>query len=224
MRGFRASLALAALVLPFGLRAQAPSGGLKNEGLTVTERKAAFRVLFNFDFRRTFVNAEPVRFYGFRIGAQRGRDVLALGFYGLGDPYLRTAVELDGLGARDMRTNFDYACVTYERLLVDGKRWQVGVPVSIGLGNYRTSFRDSGDVFRPYTTNELVPIEASLHVDYNLTWWVFLGLGGGYRHVLAAERDITVSLSDWTYYVKVGLRVGEMLKRLRKEMRDGDGA
>ncbi len=182
----------------------------------------AYRILFNFDFRRTFVNAEPVRFYGFRIGAQRGMDIVALGFYGLGDPYLRKDVELEGLGPRDLNTNFDYVCLTYERLLRDVRRWQVGVPLSIGLGNYNTSYMDSAGVFRAWSTNELVPLEASLHVDYNVTWWAFIGVGGGYRHVLAADRDITISLSDWTYYFKVGLRFGEIVKRARKEIRRDD--
>lgn len=184
----------------------------------------AYRVLFNFDFRRTFVNAEPVRFYGFRLGAQRGKDIVAVGFYGLGDAYLRRDVELDGLGTRDLNTNFDYVGLTYERLLVDAKRWQIGVPVAIGLGSYKTSYRDSADVFRAWSTNELVPVEATLHVDYNVFWWAFIGVGGGYRHVLAADRDVTVSLSDWTYYIKAGLRFGEIVKRARKEFLRNDGS
>lgn len=190
---------------------------------TEQRRKAAFKVLFNFDARRTFVNAEPVRFYGFRLGAQRGKDIVSVGFYGLGDAYRRTGVELEGLGPRDLNTNFDYAGVGYERLLVDARRWQIGIPVSVGLGNYRTSYSDSAEVFRTWTVNELVPLEASVHVDYNVFWWAFIGMGGGYRHVLAAERDVTVSLSDWTYYFKVGLRFGEIVKRARKEFLKDDG-
>lgn len=193
------------------------------QGDAERQRKAAFRVLFNFDARRTFVNAEPVRFYGFRLGAQRGRDIVSVGFYGLGDAYRRTDVELEGLGTRDLNTNFDYAGVGYERLLVDGRRWQIGLPVSVGLGNYRTSYRDSAEVFRTWSVNELVPVEASVHVDYSVFWWAFIGVGGGYRHVLAAERDVTVSLSDWTYYFKVGLRFGEIVKRARKEFLKNDG-
>ena len=42
------------------VRSQAPPP--LNDDLTITKRKAAFRVIFNFDFRRTFVDAEPVRF------------------------------------------------------------------------------------------------------------------------------------------------------------------
>lgn len=185
-------------------------------------RKAEFRVLFNFDFRQTHVNSDAVRFYGFRIGAQKGRDIIAIGFYGLGDPYIQQKVDLGEFGVRDLISEFDFTTVTYERLLIDSKRWQVGVPVSIGLGNYRKSYRDPEERLVPYSTNELVPLELSCHADYNLFWWVFIGVGGGYRYVLAAEQETTIALSNWTYYGKVGLRVGEVVKRLGQPKRKMD--
>jgi hypothetical protein len=187
------------------------------------EPKADFRVLFNFDFRRTFVNTDPVRFYGFRLGAQHNKDIIAVGFYGLGDPYVQSEVELGELGHRELITRFDFTSLTYERLLLDSKRWVIGVPLSIGLGNYRRSYRDSTNALIPYSSNELVPLEASLHVDYNVLWWFFIGVGGGYRHVLAADRNTTIVLSDWNYYFKAGLRFGELLKRARHELRKNDG-
>lgn len=208
----RATLLLVfAMMLGTQVIAQVPPDSLAG-------RKAAFRVLFNFDFRRTFVNTDPVKFYGFRLGAQRDKDIIALGFYGLGDPYAQPAVDLGELGVREVQTRFDFTALTYERLLIDSKRWQVGVPLSIGLGSYRKSYRDTSDVFIAYSTNELVPIELSLHTDYNVFYWFFIGVGGGYRYVLAADRETTIVLSDWTYYIKAGVRFGELLKRARREL------
>jgi len=217
-------LVLFFLMCPIHAWAQSPPGTTSD--LTITTRKAAFRVIFNFDFRRTFVDTEPVRFYGFRLGAQRGRDIVSFGVYGLGDPYLRTAVELDGVGTRDLQTRFDYAGIGYERILFDSKHWEIGLPVAIGLGNYRTSYRDleDPDVFIPYSSNELVPMEGGVHVDYKVFWWAFIGVGGGYRYVLADDPVVTVALSDFAYYFKVGLRIGEMTKRVRKELRKDHGS
>ncbi len=181
--------------------------------------KAAFKLFFNFDFRRTHVNADPVRFYGFRLGAQRNMDLLSVGFYGLGDPYVQPAVDLEGIGVRELRTDFDYTALTYERLFISTKRWQVGIPVSIGLGNYRKGYLNEQGKLVPYSTNELVPLEASFHTDYNVLWWLFIGVGGGYRHVLADDPDATKTLSDWTYYLKAGLRAGEMIKRARTRIK-----
>ena len=181
--------------------------------------KAEFRAIFNFDFRRTFVNSDPVSFYGFRLGAQRKRDIIAIGFYGLGNAYVQENVDLGSLGIRELRTNFDFTTLAYERILLETNRWTIGIPLSVGLGTYRTSYRDSTDRFRPYSTNELVPLEASIHVDYNVFWWIFVGVGGGYRHVLAADRNTTITLSDMNYYAKAGLRVGAMVERVRKEIR-----
>lgn len=184
--------------------------------------KPAFRVPFHFDFRNTYVNGDRVRFYGLRLGAQRGRDLLCIGFYGLGDPYVQRAVPIEGVGARDLHTNFDYAAMTYERLLIDSKRWQVGIPVSIGLGAYRRSYLQD-DRLVPLSVNELVPLEATMHADYNLLRWLYFGMGGGYRHVLAADKAATVTLSDWTWYAKVGLRLGVLVKGIFNARNDGNG-
>ncbi len=189
-----------------------------------TKRRAAFKVILNFDARRTFVNNASVRFNGFRVGAQRGKDIIALGFYGLGDPYIQPAVDLGELGVRQFYTRFNYTGLTYERLLIDVKRWQVGIPLSVGLGNYKTSYLDSTGAEIAYGVNELVPMEATLHADYNLFWFVFIGVGGGYRYVLAADPEATSTLSDWTWYAKVGLRFGEVVKRVRYRLKEGNGA
>lgn len=183
--------------------------------------KAAFKVVLNFDARRTWVNDASVRFIGIRLGAQRGRDLIALGYYGLGDPYVQPSVDLGELGRQQFYTRFSYTALTYERLLIDTKRWQAGIPVSFGLGNYRTSYRDTTNGTEiAYGVNELVPIEAYLHADYNVFWFFFVGAGAGYRYVLAADPAATRKLSDYTYYFKVGLRFGEMVKRVRKRLRD----
>lgn len=52
---------------------------------TRTKVKAAFRPLFQFDSRYTFINGRSVQFFGMRLGAQKGNDILAIGFYGIGD-------------------------------------------------------------------------------------------------------------------------------------------
>lgn len=189
-----------------------------------TQRKTAFRVLLNFDARRTFVDNTAVRFNGFRIGAQRGKDIMAVGFYGLGDPFIQPAVDLGELGVRQFYTRFNYTGLTYERLLIDVKRWQVGIPIAVGLGNYRTSYRGDDGSEIAYGVNELVPVEAGIHADYNLFWFVFIGVGGGYRYVFAADPAASTTLSDWTYFWKVGLRFGEVVRRVRTRIRNGNGS
>lgn len=183
--------------------------------------RAAFRVVLNFDARRTWVNDASVRFNGLRLGVQRGRDLVAVGLYGLGDPYIQPEVDLGELGHREFYTRFSYAALTYERLLIDTKRWQAGIPIALGLGNYRTSYRDTSSGREvAYGVNELVPIEATLHADYNVFWFVFVGAGAGYRFVLADDPAATRKLSDYTFYFKVGLRFGEVVKRVRKSIKD----
>lgn len=200
----------------------ATASGARAQQHDPVKAKAAFRVTFNFDYRNTNVNAERVRFYGLRIGAQRGKDLLSIGFYGLGDDYVQPAVPVEGVGIREHHTDFDFVALSYERLLIDSRRWQVGVPVSVGLGNYRRSYLNEDQRLVPYAVNELVPIEATLHADYSIFRWLFIGAGAGYRHVLAADRSATVMLSDWTWYGKVGLRLGVLMKGIFKRKETGN--
>lgn len=206
------------------VHAGGPLDGPGESDVVITKRKAGFRVLFNFDFRRTFVNAEPVRFYGFRLGVQRNKDIIAVGAYGLGDPFIESNTTLGPHTGVDVVTDFDFAGISYERLLIDSKRWQIGVPFAIGLGSMRRGYREEDGVLQPYSVNELVPVEVSLHTDYNILYWLFVGVGGGYRYVLAADRSTTNTLSDWNYYFKVGIRAGELIKRARKEFRKDNGS
>jgi hypothetical protein len=221
MTGWRCSAMLVLLLSSSATWAQVDM----RDTVAAPMRKAGFKVLFNIDARRTFVDAVPVRFYGLRVGAQRGRDVLTVGFYGLGDPFQRLAVDLPDVGIRDLETRFDYTALAYERILLDSKRWEIGLPISVGLGNYRTSYRDTseGRPLRTYRTNELVPLDIGATVDFKLFWWAFIGVGGGYRYVLAEDPVVTVALSDLTYYVKFGLRFGEVVKRTRQALRREHG-
>jgi hypothetical protein len=182
---------------------------------TDTTVRAAFKVIFNFDARRTFVDGRGVRFYGFRLGAERGMDVISLGLYGLGDTYVRQGTDPETGEVRDLVTEFDYAGIGYERLLVNEGRWQVGLPVVLGLGNYRTRYTDAEGRVRTWSSNELVPVDLCAQADYDLFWWVFIGTGAGYRYVFAADREVSSALSDWTWYFKVGLRMGRIINRTR---------
>ena len=185
--------------------------------------KAPYRVIFNFDYRNTFVDAEPVRFYGLRIGAQRGRDLLAVGFYGLGDAYVQRQVPVEGVGIRDHLIDFDYVALSYERLLVNSRSWDIGIPLSIGLGTYRRSYINEDNKPVPYAVNELVPLEATLQIDLKIFKWLYIGTGMGYRHVLAADPAASRTLSDWTWYGKVGLRLGVLVRGIINGKRDRDG-
>lgn len=184
--------------------------------------KAAYRVIFNFDFRNTFVDAERVRFYGLRIGAQRGRDLLAVGFYGLGDAYVQRQVLVEGVGIRDHLIDFDYVALSYERLLVNSRSWDIGIPLSIGLGTYRRAYINEENRTVPYAVNELVPLEATLQIDLKIFKWLYIGTGMGYRHVLAADPAASRILSDWTWYGKVGLRLGVLARGIINGKRDRD--
>ncbi len=201
-------------------------GMAQTEDLKITKRKAQFKLMANLDFRRTWVHDDPLGFYGARIGAEKNRNVIALGFYGIGLPFIRSyegTAELGELGLRQIRMKFDFITLTYERVFVRSKRWDWGVPIGVGLGNYRIDQRDANGEYVPYAQNELLPVDLSVYVNYKITWWGFLGVGGGYRYVYARDAEISADLSNWTWFAKAGLRFGAIYKKIRGTENDQDG-
>ena len=202
-------------VLPLFILLFGTIHGIAQNDMTITKRKASFKIALTLDFRRTWVDHQPVGFYGLRVGAQKNRNIVALGFYGLSSNYIEPQVQLnDELGIRDLRTKFDFTTLTYERILMETERWQLGVPFGVGLGNYRTQYRADNGAFKSYSANELVPVDLSIYANYYIKWWAFAGLGGGYRYVYARDPHITDMLSNWTWFAKAGLRFGKIYKRI----------
>jgi hypothetical protein len=187
----------------------------QQKGVDFIERKAAFKMALTFDFRRTWVNEQPVGFYGLRLGAQKNKNIISLGFYGLSSSFIEPEVDLgEPLGDRELRTKFDFTTLTYERIIFENEKWQLGIPFGVGLGNYRTQYRNDDGSFRAYSANELVPVDLSIYANYNVKWWAFVGFGGGYRYVYARDGHITDILSNWTWFAKAGLRFGKIYQRI----------
>ncbi len=173
---------------------------------------AAFKFIVNFDSRNTEAFGRTVKFFGLRFGAQKGNDILALGLYGLDNPFMDNAITLDGLkrGNVPVRTSLNYVSLTYERILLDTKRWQLSVPGMAGLGNVRVEYLDSVDVYRPYAKREVVPLETGIRAAYKLWWWLHLQAGVGYREVLSNDTRAKSNYSGFTWTYGISIRIGKI--------------
>lgn len=196
-----------------------------------TERKdrvrANFKVILNFDARRTQVDGENAKFNGLRIGAQRGKDIIAIGFYGLATPFIEEGVVLPEIpDTTDARLDINYVGLTYERILYDSRWWQLSVPVQVGLGSVGLDYRDpdSLEVFHPYTREEVVPLETGLRGAFKPFFWLYLTAGGGYRYVFTRDPRAQDIYSDLTWNFGLSIKLGEIVryaKRKIREKRDG---
>lgn len=215
---------LAAFLLLAGVPAAAQE--VDTAGTSPPERsRAAFRPVFNFDTRRTRVDGENAKFNGFRIGAQRGKDIIAVGFYGLATPFIEEDVMLAEVpDTTDAKLGIDYVGLTYERIVFDPRKWQISVPVMVGLGNVKVDYLDSAEVYRPYFRNEVVPVEFGVKGAYKLFFWLYLTAGAGYRHVFTSDRLAEATYSNLTWNYGISIKLGEIVRyatRKIKERNDG---
>lgn len=185
------------------------------DSVVVDDRpRAAFRFLLNLDARNTEVFGQTVRFFGVRIGAWKNKDIIALGLYGLDNPMVDSDVYLSDVGPKstDVRTSLSYAGLTYERVFIDDKRWQVSVPFMVGLGNIRVEYLDSSLTYRPYARREVVPVELGVRGAYKLFFWLYIQGGVGYREVLTSDSRAKNNYSGLTWSYGVSLKLGNIYR------------
>lgn len=184
--------------------------------------RANFKVILNFDARRTRVDGENAKFNGIRIGAQRGKDIVAIGFYGLAVPFVEQNVQLPDIpDTTDARLNINYVGLTYERILYDSRWWQLSVPTQIGLGSVSVDHRDTllADVFHPYTREEIVPVESGLRGAFKPFYWLYLNAGAGYRQVFSRDPRARDIYSDLTWNFGLSIKLGEIIRHTTRKIR-----
>lgn len=194
--------------------------------------KVDFKFLLNFDARRTIVFDDPVRFFGIRLGAQRDKDIMALGFYGFDNPWIDHSVPLPdvGLDSTDLRTSLSYGALTYERVLYEDERWMLSVPVMVGIGHATIDYRDSTGTFLPYAKREVLPLEGGMRVAYKLFFWLYLQGGMGYRKVLTDELRADRVYTGITWNYGISIKTGKIfnyardrIKQRKARRREQDG-
>ncbi len=186
--------------------------------------RANFRVLFNFDFQQTRVSDRNVRFYGLRLAALKGKNIIGLGVYGLASPqeYPRERILIDnGFDTLDVSLDIDYAMLTYERILFLSDRWQLSLPMSAGLGNVRSRIRQPGvGDFLIFSEREAVIGLVAGKATYSIKFWLFAFAGAGHRFVFTRDRLTDEAYSGFTWTAGLGIRTGALLKYWKAQRKD----
>lgn len=149
------------------------------------------RWVFHLDTRSSFIDKRRVNVWGVNAGMAWGkrRHELTVGYYWLGYQAARRLIELDK--DRSIRIHPDYYTKTdlYHLSLmhwhnfVNTRRWQLSVPLELGLGRAR-SLRQPltavpiEEASRRYP---FVPVQVGGYAEWKATRWMGLGLQAGYR-------------------------------------------
>jgi hypothetical protein len=194
----RTPLLILALHLSVGLSAQL----LDSIALFVAEPP---HLVAKLDVRGSFVGNRNVRLMGVKLGLEHADRFQ----YGIGYTFLFSPVEreqfVEGVGNTVLRLRVGYLCPYVDYAFYQRGRWEVRIPVQIGIGAASTSYDDPEDGRTTYQRTGLILYEPMMSVQYR--FWDYLAVGGGwgFRLVWQTGDQIGENLSAPIY--ALGLRV-----------------
>lgn len=187
---------------------------------TLVSPGAAFRALSStpkftagFDTKRSFISNRDVSIFGVRVGLDFDRKIrMGFGTYFLSTPFFRrTEVVFPGAGGAvdtiPAKLNFSYFAYFIEYVLFYSKRWEVGVPFYVGVGE--VNFREIPG-FRP---RPVLIGQAVLRADYKILPFIGLSGGVGYRAIMAGNALIEENFNSPVYVFGVKLWLDWFLKK-----------
>lgn len=189
---------LLSLLLPLGARAQL----LDSIALFLKEPP---RAVVKLDVRGSFVDNRNVRLMGVKLGLEHAGRFQ----YGIGYTFLFSPVEqvrnVAGVGNTNVRLHVGYISPYVDYAFYQRGRWEVRIPVQIGIGGASTSYTSAEGGRTTYQRTGLLLYEPAMTVQYR--FWKYLAVGGGwgFRLVLQTGDHIGENLSAPIY--ALGLRI-----------------
>lgn len=175
---------------------------------------------FVLDARQTLVSNTRVRLAGLRLGLEHRRvHRFGVGLYNLGD-----GVRVNSLTTVDPRINdatlsLSYLSLFYERVLFFSRKWEWSVTGHTGAGEITGNYSLDG---KEYTFRQRVnPLEISSILYFNLTYFVSIGAGVGYRSMRFTPEEIRPLYNAPVGILRVRVKLLKMTKGFfSKEVRD----
>ena len=173
------------------------------------------KVLVGFDSRRSFISRRDVKVFGVRAGLDlQGKARLGFGMYFLRSPFFRTFHWENPAGTRDTlisQLNFNYMTVFFEPVVLSTKRWEVSVPLHIGIGE---AFYRGPKEFAPSTPKTILLAEGSVIGHYKILPWIGIGGGVGFRQMLRANTYLREDFNAPIYMLNLKLFTGYILRKI----------
>jgi hypothetical protein len=157
--------------------------------------------------RWSFINNGPITISGFRAGAAYEKKLRI----GAGVNWLKTTIstsisETDENGQIVSTEHFfklAYFVGYVDAIFYKTKRWQLSVPLQIGLGSTWFQNEKKYSLKNMQDSKFLFIYEPGITVQYKLTRWFGLGSDVAYRFVLKNNAKISEQLNSPTYSFKI---------------------
>jgi hypothetical protein len=168
-----------------------------------------WRADLQFDGRVSTAQNQGVRIGGAKLGLEYRRvHRFGIGVYGLSSNIVVDQFEDIISPHKDVTYSFSYLTMYYERVLLFTRKLELSTTFHLGAGNAEVSYTDlkTNDV-EIYADYRLNPVEASFTGYFHLTYWISVGGGYGYRHILGDNADLRRDYSSDLYILKARIRL-----------------
>lgn len=178
-----------------------------------------WKPIIGFDAFRSYYSGTPVKFNGFRFGAQfKGVHRFGFGFYGLKKDLVYDNINVDYPTATDtslVKFQLNYASMFYERVLLRYKKWELSIPLHLGAGGLNAFVEDSLGNYQKYYATSFSLISFGLNAKYFILPWLAPRAGGGIRITYNAPREIRRAFNAIYYTFGLSIIPGELYKKLK---------
>jgi len=186
------------------------------------------KLLFVLDARRSFVLDRKTKFNGLKFGVTiKKRHRLGMGIYWMQEPIRLPGLKIDKLEYPDasdtLKFNFSYTSIFYQPVLFANKRWDISIPLQLGVGKIQLFYRDTTDTKDVLFLEGGVPIfTLSSVVQFKIVRWFGLGAGLGYRMALSSDKEVKNAVNAPFYNVQLKIFLGEIYRMTfkRKELEE----
>lgn len=170
------------------------------------------RIDVGLDGRGSSFEKEKVRVAGLQLGiVYRRVHRFGIGLYSLSNPIVKNNVTLD-VPSQKVSYLFSYQSLYYERVLFFDKKWEVSSALHLGGGKVKTSYLPlMGNTFQPYSSKDVSVIELTANVQYNFTYWLSVGAGGGGRIIYRAPKELRRAYSAPVTLLTIHVKIVKLI-------------
>ena len=175
---------------------------------------------FSIDARRTLFQKEWAAVMGLKFGVEYRRiHRLGIGVYFLNTRVFDDVFEPEIPGIDELEYEFNYSTIYYDRVLFFNRKWEFGSTLHLGGGKIRAFYRN------PENQNDRIEIdsqdfstiELSIYGEYNILFWLGVGVGTGYRQVLGAGSDLNSDFSSPIFVVNLQVKMFKLARSFYDE-------
>lgn len=165
------------------------------------------------DARTTFVGTSSGRLGGLRVGMEYRR----IHRFGVGLYNLNKGVQVQSLEEFDTRVSsgtmfLSYTSLFYERVLYFHPKWEVSATVHFGSGKVNADLLIDGNTETVPWEKSVKPLEFSASGYYNITYWLSVGGGVGYRFMRRTPEEVREIYNGPVIIAKVKLKFMKLIR------------